>query len=249
MKNRRILILALMLITLGASVRVQAQEALTLSLEEANAAPTFDKTRFGVKVAATMGYSLLTNTDFSTPSLKNKYGDPTYGYKFGGVFEYQYTKNFAMDISLMYVLRGYKNDHTNDYSDAAYVGNQVISNAADFETTLQTFEIPLLLTYKANFDKWRPYAQMGPYINLAVGGTTKRKYEATGDEWISEDVEIGFRAWELQRDEWGMKFGLGAEIKNYRIGAGFDLGSTNYKNSAKQSDKVRYATIDFIYFF
>lgn len=150
------------------------------------------------------------------------------GFNAGVTVEMGFGDLIAVEAGLLADTKGFK-------IEEEFMGISVSTKAS-----LLYLDVPVLVKVGPSVGPAKVFAAAGPYVGFGLTG----KYKAEGDgEEESEDIKWGSSEDDdLKRLDFGAKFGLGAEVMNFTIGAYYSLGlanlSTVTEGGAKMTNNV-----------
>jgi len=97
-------------------------------------------------------------------------------------------------------------------------------------------DIPVLLKVGPSLGPVKIFAAAGPYVGIGLTGKDKWEWDA---ESGTEDVEWGSGEEEMKRLDYGAKFGAGAEVAGFVVGAYYSLGLANLSNDSENGYKAQ----------
>ena len=201
--------------------------------------------RFGAKVGGT-----LSSLSQKTGNVTDNNTKPRFGFLIGGMAEYSFTEDFALQPELLYLLGGSKMSAREEVL-IPIVGS--ISADTESTTTLHYIQLPVNLKYKFGIEGLKFYVTAGPYFSLIAGGNTSSTYTynilgvagTAGNEQdlFASDNQV------LKRADVGLGVGFGIEIRKIMLGAGYNFGLTNIAKSTNSTTKTGTFNLSAGYFF
>ncbi|MFO7368744.1 MAG: porin family protein [Bacteroidales bacterium] len=136
------------------------------------------------------------------------------GFNAGVTFEMGFGDLIGLEVGLIADTKGFK------------IKEDVLGSEVTMKASLLYLDVPVLIKVGPSFGPAKVFAAAGPYVGFGLTG--KMKMEAEGEEetedisWGSDEVEDDFK-----RLDFGAKFGIGAEVMNFTLGAYYSLGLAN----------------------
>jgi hypothetical protein len=172
------------------------------------------------------------------------------GFNIGGKAEYSLTKEFAIEGGLSISQKGAKVE----------MSNSGVTVTASINPLY--LEIPINAVYKMDVGGIQLQGFAGPYLGFGIGG--KISYTATGlpsgltiDNILSQmgktnNAAIKFGSAttdDMKGTDFGLNFGVGAEMKNIQVRLQYGLGLTNLANNSGDTQKNGVFSISVGYMF
>jgi len=230
----RIKNLFLAVISLGATISMNAQEA--------------KKGDFNVGITAGAGLSTMRMND--PYDLKDP--DGIANIQGGLVFDYAFVDNLFLEAGVTYQRKGYKTDeigyeHSNDYFEID----------EETKTSIHYVAVPLTLNYRINLGNFGLIPQAGPYVGVGLTGKTTTDYtldledasmqqvaeEMLGDMRNKAPESKVFDNEHAKRLDFGFRFGLGfAFSQKTKFTVGYDLGILDLYRAENLDYKTKHST-------
>ncbi len=190
---------------------------LSLAIAGATANASMAQLYVGVKGGGTL------NT-VSGKAAEGSKKDMLFGYGFGALVNYGFSRSFSLQPEVMFIQKGGKtsSETTDDFTQlkANYI------------------EIPILAKAQFGGEKFKGFVVLGPYASYWVGGKTKTNIlGAESNESINFDNDIDDDGYRQNRIDVGLSGGLGMQ---YAIGRGNIFLDARYGFGL--SDMNRYKT-------
>ncbi|MCF8277511.1 MAG: PorT family protein [Flavobacteriales bacterium] len=170
---------------------------LALAIAGATANTSKAQLAVGVKGGATL-------SSMSGKAAAGSEKDMLFGYQFGALVNYGFSKTFSLQPEVLFIQKGGKtsSSSTSDYT----------------QVTANYLEIPILAKAQFGGEKFKGYAVLGPYASYWVGGHTKSNVLGTeSKESIDFDNNIDDDGYKQHRFDLGLNGGLGMQ---YAVGRG-----------------------------
>lgn len=149
------------------------------------------------------------------------------GFNAGVTFELSFSDFLGLEMGALVDTKGFK----------------ISESGATAKINLLYADIPVLLKGGPTLGAVKIFGAAGPY--LGVGITGKYTFEFDGDK-ESEDVVWGDGDdADLKRLDYGAKFGVGAEVKGFSIGAYYALGLANIAVDNSDGYKESHRVVSF----
>lgn len=150
------------------------------------------------------------------------------GFNAGITLEMGFSDLIGLEVGLLADNKGFKMEESFD-------GEEVSMKAS-----LLYLDVPVLIKVGPSFGDAKVFAAVGPYFGFGLAG--KYKMEGFGEE-EEDDVTWGNdEEDDFKRLDYGAKFGIGAEVMNFTVGAYYSLGLANLStftdDGAKMSNRV-----------
>lgn len=201
------------------SLTVAAQETYTTTR---SASTTFFSTE---RSTEEITYGIEGGINFSTLTGDIDLDHRT-GFNIGAVVNIPILESLYIKSGVRFSQKGAKYDSF-DFKD--YEG-------LDIKSTASYLEIPILASYRYNFDNSSQLQiNVGPYLAFGVGGKTKIEVTDNSDANYEYYDGVEFDTFGdhglLNRFDLGLEFSIGITLANqFYIGAGYDLGLLNIAN-------------------
>ncbi len=102
-------------------------------------------------------------------------------------------------------------------------------------------DVPVLVKVGPSFGPAKVFGAVGPYVGFGITGQSVIKYEGEKD---SQDIEWGDgEDADAKRLDYGAKFGIGAEVKGFTVGAYYSLGLANIAPDTENGYKMQNRAI------
>ena len=125
-----------------------------------------------------------------------------------------------------------------------------ISNGDNYVRFNMLFaDVPVLVKVGPSFGPAKVFGAVGPYVGFGITGKTVTKVDG---EKESQDIEWGDgEDADAKRLDYGAKFGIGAEVLGFTVGAYYSLGLANIAPDTENGHKMqnRAVSISFGYKF
>ncbi|MDR2467087.1 MAG: PorT family protein [Prevotellaceae bacterium] len=188
-------------------------------------------------------------------SISQKIGDvtdsntkPRFGFLIGGMAEYSFDNEFALQPELLYLLGGSERRAREPISVAG-----AVSSTVETTTKLHYILLPVNLKYRFGIESAKFYAAAGPYFGVAVGGNIKNTYtyEVFGVTVTSGNERDPFASDNriFKRADFGMGVGLGVEIRKITLGVGYNFGLANIADTPNATSRTGTFSFSAGYFF
>lgn len=168
-----------------------------------SAAPAKAQSGFGIKAGIyTNKLSDLDHFDISNNT----------GFQAGILYKLQLPAGFALQPELLYIAKNSKLKADN--ADSRYSGKEKFD--------MKYIQVPIGLQWGVNLMVIRPYAQVVPYFNYAIG-----KDFTKGKDWG-----------DIHRANWGIGVGAGIDIWKFQVSGRYnwDFGKNGKRNSSETDD-------------
>ena len=148
------------------------------------------------------------------------------GFNIGAVVNIPILESLYVKSGIRFIQKGAK------YDDYDFDDNE----EEDFKCNAAYIEIPILASYRYNFDNSSQLQiNVGPYLAFGVGGKTKIEFTDNLDDNYEYYEGYEFDTFgddgPLNRFDLGLEFSIGITLANqFYIGAGYDLGLLNIAN-------------------
>lgn len=185
--------------------------------------------RFGVKAGGNFSHLY---TSGSSQGINSDQYKGRFGYHFGGVMEYSFSNIFSIQPELMYLHQGANLKKENSFG------------IKDGHVTLNNLQLPVNLKAAWNTNKARLFVYAGPYIGYNMYGKVVGK---TGSE--SVDHKLFSKGSNMERWDYGVGFGIGAEINKFTMTLGNQIGMHDISGEKKGRMKAGNITLSLGYFF
>ena len=171
--------------------------------------------RFGVKAGGNLSNITLKDDGTKVDGLKARFG-----FHFGGVMEYSFSPEFALQPELLLMFNG------------ADVEEGNVKVAMKF-TQIQ---VPINLKYTVGTEAMKFFVTAGPYLGYSLSG----KF---GDDDIFGDNS------NYKRLDFGIGAGIGIEVSKITFGANYQYGIANLTKANKMTSKMGTFLFSVGYFF
>lgn len=108
-------------------------------------------------------------------------------------------------------------------------------------------QLPIMAKFAWNIGKdVRLHVAAGPYLALGIGGKSKNKVVEMFGNWdyeVTQSVSNPFEGNGYRSFDWGATFNVGADIKRFTLGIGYDLGLG--KQHKYDDISLKYHTVSF----
>lgn len=136
------------------------------------------------------------------------------GFNAGITLEMGFSDLIGLEVGLIADTKGFK------------IKEEVLGSEVTMKASLLYLDVPVLIKVGPSFGPAKIFAAAGPYVGFGLTG--KMKMEAEGEDetedisWGSDEEEDDFK-----RLDFGAKFGIGAEVMDFTLGAYYSLGLAN----------------------
>jgi hypothetical protein len=196
-------------------------------------------------------FGLRAGVNFNTQvenwdDIPDDYEQPGYnvGFHVGGVVDINLAKYFYFQPGLLFTTQGFKVKDDDGYE----------------KLSLYYLDVPLIFSFAYPLsDNFKLRADVGPAVGLGLFGKhtvgSNNGSESSSDGIFTKASEDGYEYGpEYNRFNLGLKFGIGVEVKQFTLGAHYNLGLNNVlhiegENSHHRSAKNRSITISLGYNF
>ncbi len=102
-------------------------------------------------------------------------------------------------------------------------------------------DVPVLVKVGPSFGPAKVFGAVGPYVGFGITGKTVTKVDG---EKESQDIEWGDgEDADAKRLDYGAKFGIGAEVMGFTVGAYYSLGLANIAPDTENGNKMQNRAI------
>lgn len=117
-----------------------------------------------------------------------------------------------------------------------------ISNGDNYVRFNMLFaDVPVLVKVGPSFGPAKVFGAVGPYVGFGITGKTVTKVDG---EKESQDIEWGDgEDADAKRLDYGAKFGIGAEVMGFTVGAYYSLGLANIAPDTENGNKMQNRAI------
>ena len=172
--------------------------------------------------AGSMRFGITGGGNLSSANLDADHSSK-FGFHAGVVGEYNVSESFFINATLKYSMRGVK--------DVPYAGTKLEWNPG-------YIELPIHAGYSYSFsDKFKGFAEAGPYFAYAVSGKMKADIGVSADLYSDDAANV--LGGKYNRFEFGLGGAIGVEYSSVQLKVGYDFGLTklcDMSNSAKNSN-------------
>jgi hypothetical protein len=150
------------------------------------------------------------------------------GFNGGVTFEVGFGKLLGLEAGLIAESKGFKWEF------------DILDTKVSTKANLLYLDVPVLLKVGPSFGSAKVFVAAGPYVGFGLTGKLVAEAEGESDK---QDVEWGDTdESDFKRLDYGAKFGAGAEVMGFTIGAYYALGLANLspvtEGGAKINNKV-----------
>ncbi|WP_423130276.1 porin family protein [Gaoshiqia sp. Z1-71] len=175
---------------------------------------------FGLKFGAN-----LSNADFKAEGMTFS-PDDRFGIHFGVVSEFPLNEALFISPGLVFSQKGYKIEFEGE----------------KYQDRLNYLDVPVNFLYKVDLTGPKLVLHAGPNFGFGLSG----KSEENG---VEEDIEFGGGADELKRIDFGLNFGVGAEIMPVQLTLNYTLGLNDISNIDGMTVKNKLLSLSLVYLF
>ena len=191
---------------------------MALAITSATANTSMAQLSVGVKGTGTL------NTISGTAAAGSE-KEMTFGYGFGALVNYGFSRTFSIQPEVLYLQKG---------------GKTVSKTTDDYiQLTANYLEIPILAKVQFGGEKFKGYAVLGPYASYWVGGKSKSTILGTeSNESINFDNDLNDDGYKQNRIDIGISGGVGMQ---YAIGRGNIFLDARYGFGLSDMNKYKTA--------
>jgi len=177
--------------------------------------------KFGVKT----GLNLATMLDKDSSTIYSKEYKKKPSLLLGVTGEFPFSDNFSIESGLLFSSKGYK----------------MKDSSATVSVNLSYFEIPINAVYNFDLDYIKMTIKAGPYIGAAVKGKAKSNEkvftDGQGNSVNKVDLNLGRNKTDFAKQlDYGISFGLGAEVNSICFGIQYGLGLANITTNTENEN-------------
>lgn len=204
-----------------------------LTVGVACAASAQEKISFGVRAGlniSSLAYSGEADSPYDNLKCRT-------GFHVGAVMDWNFAGDFYLQPGIYFTTRGAKSEQSDTDDDYSYKGTE--------KWNMSYLQIPVLASYRLPVsDAVKIDMHAGPYIAFGLGGKYKfEERETYGGitENRSDKYDIFGKSTEeetkgdFKRFDFGLRFGVGVNIRKFYVGAAYDLGVTNLARTGEES--------------
>jgi hypothetical protein len=120
-------------------------------------------------------------------------------------------------------------------------GTQITEGDNYMRFNLLYADVPVLVKVGPSFGPVKVFGAAGPYVGFGLTGKSVLKVDGEKD---SQDVEWGDgEDADIKRLDYGAKFGIGAEVMGFTVGAYYSLGLANVAPETENGYKMQHRAI------
>jgi hypothetical protein len=179
---------------------------------------------YAQKIGIQGGINLSNMLDKDNEATYSKDYDYNLGFNGGVTFELGLGNLLALQVGALIDSKGFK----------------ITSGADNMKAKLLYADVPVLLKIGPSFGPVKVFGAAGPYIGTGLTGKVTMKISGHSQ---SQDVKWGSgQDNDIKRIDYGLKFGVGAEVMKFSLGAYYALGMANLApvtdNGTKMQNRV-----------
>jgi len=179
--------------------------------------------RFGVQAGVNLSNMLMKDDDFNYSDEMDL--GSLLGFNAGVNFEMGFGSLISVEAAAIANSKGFKLEEDGDF----------------IKLNMLFIDVPVLLKVGPSFGPAKVFAAAGPYVGFGLTG--KGIVEIDGER-ETEDISWGNDIEDdTKRLDYGAKFGVGAEISGFTIGAYYNLGLANTATDTENNYKENHRFI------
>ena len=177
-----------------------------------------------VSASAQLSFGVKAGLNLSNISGDGESLDSKIGFKIGPTVEFAIAPNMAIQSGLLLSSKGAKTSES--YSESG------IDVDADITINANYLELPICFAYKYPIaPDTKIYVNAGPYLAYGLFGKTTAKISAMGLSAEEDEDTLGDDGFE--NFDFGLTFGIGAEVTKFNFGLNYDLGLSEVIKDSK----------------
>lgn len=185
--------------------------------------------RFGIKAGSNLSNLYVSG---NKQGINSEQYNAKFGYHFGGVMEYSFSKIFSIQPEFMYLNHG-----TNLKKDNSF-------GMKNGHITLNTLQLPVNLKATFDWSKNRIFVYAGPYLSYNIYGKAEGKINGE-----NQDIELFSDDYGIRRLDYGFGIGAGVEFNKFTITISNQRGHADINRVKGSKMKTGNISVSLGYFF
>lgn len=174
----------------------------------------------------------------------------TSSYHFGIASKYSVKENFYLAADLLFSKKGFRQSNRQYFRDSL----------TNFNVSLYYIELPILMEFKAKFEKVNILFGIGPYISYGIGGNVKLDINSLSTDlnysekirWskyysdpnnIGERIVYDYGYSKIKRLDYGAAIRFGVEFNSFILNAEYKYGLANLMWEFRKYERMNNQSI------